>query len=81
MTRDGLVTWLVSFVADVLDVAPTQIDRCAVWEELGVDSATILVMVADLATDLGLSVRPVEVLRNMTIDELATHLANRPVAA
>ena len=67
--------WLVTFVADVLDVSPHEVDPGATWESLGVDSAMTLVLVADLSVVLGREVRPIEVLANPTIDAVAEHLS------
>lgn len=67
--------WLVQFVADVLDVGTSEVDTGAPWAELGVDSATILVLVADLERDRGLAVRPAEVLDHPSIDALTAHLS------
>lgn len=78
MTYEELRDWLVTFVAELLDVAPAEVDGAAAWEFLGVDSAAILVMVADLGARSGLAVRPVEVMAHPTIEELAGHLAIQP---
>ncbi|TDV41021.1 acyl carrier protein [Actinophytocola oryzae] len=73
--------WLVAFVAGVLDVAREEVDPTASWESLGVDSATTLVLVADLSAVLGREVRPIEVLENPTIDTLVEHLGTCEVPA
>lgn len=72
--EEELRAWLVTFVADVLDVAPEEVDPGTTWEALGVDSAMTLVLVADLSVVLGRDVRPVEVLSNPTIDAVVEHL-------
>lgn len=79
MTHQELRDWLVRFVADVLEIDPSEVDTSVTWESLGVDSATILVLVADLSAETTRDVRPVEVLENPTIEELAAHLASTPV--
>lgn len=72
--------WLVTFVADVLDVRPDEVDPSASWESLGVDSAMTLVLVADLSVVLGRQVRPIEILANPTVDAVVEHLmAVQPV--
>ena len=78
MTYEELRDWLVTFVAELLDVAAADVDVAGAWELLGVDSAAILVMVADLSVRSGWCVQPVEVLEHPTIDELAGHLAAQP---
>jgi acyl carrier protein len=65
---------LVTFVADILDIAPDEVDPGASWESLGVDSAMTLVLVADLSVVLDRDVRPIEVLSNPTIDAVVEHL-------
>lgn len=78
MTHQELRDWLVGFAADVLEIERSEVDTSATWESLGVDSATTLVLVADLSTTLARDIRPVEVLENPTIDELAAHLTGEP---
>lgn len=78
MTYEELRNWLVTFVAELLNVATVEVDVAAAWEFLGVDSAAILVMVTDLSARSGWRVRPVEALEHRTIDELARHLADQP---
>jgi acyl carrier protein len=74
MDGQELRDWLVAFVADVLDVAPEEVDPNAQWEALGVDSATTLVLIADLSVVLDREVRPIEVLENPTINAVVEHL-------
>jgi hypothetical protein len=74
MTHRDLRDWLVRFVAELLDIAPSEVDASATWETLGVDSATILVLVAELSAGPGWRVRPIDVLEHPTISSLAAHL-------
>lgn len=77
MNADGTVElrdWLITFVAEVLDIDRDEVDPGAQWESLGVDSATTLVLVADLSVLLGRPVRPTEILDNPTIDAVVAHL-------
>lgn len=76
MIEQELREWLVTFVADILDIAPDEVDPGAAWESLGVDSAMTLVLVADLSVVLGRDVRPIEVLSNPTIDAVVEHLTS-----
>jgi acyl carrier protein len=75
VTYQQLHDWLVTFVAEVLEVEPAEIADDASWEALGVDSATVLVLVANLTATTGLSVRPSQVLEHPSIEQLAAHLA------
>ncbi|WP_162257915.1 acyl carrier protein, partial [Kitasatospora sp. Root107] len=45
MTRQQLTDWLREYLADLLDVTPEQIGTDIPLEQLGVDSATTLVLV------------------------------------
>jgi acyl carrier protein len=73
-SEQELREWLVTFVADVLDVSRDEVDPNAFWESLGVDSAMTLVLVADLSVVLGSEVRPIEVLENPTINAVVEHM-------
>jgi acyl carrier protein len=72
--EQDLRAWLRTFVADVLDVGPEEVDPGAPWESLGIDSAMTLVLVADLSVVLGRTVQPIEVLATPTIDAAVEHL-------
>ena len=72
--EEDLRAWLTTFVADVLDIGPDEVDPAAPWESLGIDSAMTLVLVADLSVVLGRTVQPIEVLTNPTIDAVVEHL-------
>jgi acyl carrier protein len=74
LTHDAVVAWLVDFVAEILDVAPQDIDPTTPLDALGVDSATTLVICARIRGELGVSVRPREVFDHFTADALARHL-------
>ena len=76
MNETDMRGWLVTFVADVLDIDVDEVDTDASWESLGVDSATTLVLVADLSVVLDREVRPVEVLENPTINATVEHLCS-----
>ncbi|MEU0718773.1 acyl carrier protein [Streptomyces lavendulocolor] len=72
----GAVTaWVVAFLAEILDVPATDVDPATPLDELGVDSATTLVLCAGLAAEFGVPVRPRDVLDHFTADALGRHLA------
>ncbi|WP_137992784.1 acyl carrier protein [Streptomyces vilmorinianum] len=73
--QERVVAWIVEFLAETLDVAPHEIDPATPLDHLGVDSATTLVICARLREELGLHVRPREVLDNYSADALARYLA------
>ena len=75
MSYQQLRDWLLAFVSEVLEVTPAEIDPDTTWEALGVDSATVLVLVADLTASTGLEARPAEVLDHPSVHALAAYLA------
>ncbi|GAA2772750.1 MULTISPECIES: acyl carrier protein [Kitasatospora] len=75
MTRDHLVAWLSEYISELLDIAVEEVDSDIPLAALGVDSATTLVLAADLGAKLRRKVRPSEILEHPTIAELAGHLA------
>lgn len=74
MSTEDIECWLVGFVANLLDVPPEQIAVTMPFESLGVDSATTLVLAADLSEWLGVELSPVEVFEYGTIRSLAERL-------
>ncbi|BFV60921.1 hypothetical protein KCMC57_up60250 [Kitasatospora sp. CMC57] len=74
MTRQQLTEWLREYLADLLDVTPEQIGTDLPLEQLGVDSATTLVLSADLTAHLGREIRPGEIFEHPTVEGLAAHL-------
>jgi acyl carrier protein len=75
VTYPELRDWLVAFVAETLEVAPAEVNTDATWDDLGIDSASIIVLLANLQDGTGLVVRPVQVLDHPTIEQLSIHLA------
>ena len=75
MRVEEIQDWLVGFVAALLEVEPAMIDVAMPFEQLGVDSATTLVLSADLEEWLGLELSPVEVFRYPTIRSLTERVA------
>ncbi|MBT2385829.1 acyl carrier protein [Streptomyces sp. ISL-11] len=74
LTQERVMDWLVEFLAEILDIAPREIDPTTPLDHLGVDSATTLVICARLREDLGVQARPKDVLEHFTTDALARHL-------
>ncbi|MFI8521832.1 acyl carrier protein [Streptomyces sp. NPDC085481] len=71
---DAVVAWVAGFLAEILDISADEIDPTTPLDELGVDSATTLVMCAGLAEEFGIPVRPRDVLDHFTADAVARHL-------
>jgi acyl carrier protein len=67
--------WLIDFVATLLEVEPRLVDAEMPFDRLGVDSATTLVLAADLGSWLGIELSPVEVFDYPTIEALTAQLS------
>lgn len=80
-TERDLVAWLKTYLADLLDVEACEIGTDLPWESLGVDSATTLVLSADLSAYTGRETGPFEILEHPTVDGLAHYLAAEPPVA
>ena len=77
MNYPDLRDWLVAFVAETLEIAPAEVDQNATWDDLGIDSASIMVLVDNLAAADGRAVKPIEVLDHPTVTALAEHLTRQ----
>ncbi|WP_405021374.1 acyl carrier protein [Kitasatospora sp. NBC_00070] len=75
MTRQQLTDWLREYLADLLAVTPEQIGPDLPLAELGVDSATTLVLSADLTAYTGRETRPGEIFDHPTVHLLAGYLS------
>jgi acyl carrier protein len=75
-----LVAWLRAYLAELLDIEAHEVGTDLPLDALGVDSATALVLSADLSVRSGRGIRPAEVLDHPTIEDLARHAAGAPLA-
>lgn len=75
LTHERIVRWFLDFLAEILDTSPEAIDPKAPLDQLGADSATVLVICARLREDLGARVRPKDVLQHFTAEGVARYLA------
>ena len=73
-SADAIAAWVLGFLAEILDVPPQDLDPGTPLDELGVDSATTLVLCAGLTEEFALPVRPRDVFDHFTADALGRHL-------
>lgn len=66
-------TWLVSYLAELMEVDRDDIDVNIPFDEYGLDSSMSVVMVADLEAWLGLTLEPTVIYDYPTLDKLARH--------
>ncbi|MBW4613207.1 MAG: acyl carrier protein [Desmonostoc vinosum HA7617-LM4] len=73
---DEIQNWLISYLAQILEVAPDEIDVKIPFDEYGMDSALTVGMAGDLANWLGCRFEPTLIYDYPTIDSLARHVAS-----
>lgn len=77
MSLNQIHTWLVSRIADVLNIKPEEVDTTLSFERYGLDSADIVGVMADLEDWLGYEIGdPTLMYEYPTIEELSQRLAN-----
>lgn len=67
--------WLVSYLAEVLEIEPDNVGVDSPFDRFGLDSARVVVMTGDMQDWLGCELRPTLAYDYPTIDALARHLA------
>ncbi|OIJ94392.1 hypothetical protein BIV25_22575 [Streptomyces sp. MUSC 14] len=75
-TRHQLSDWLREFIGVHLDVPAEEVALDLPLGSLGVDSATTLVLAADLTALLRREIRPAEIFEHPSIEKLAAHLTS-----
>ncbi len=67
--------WLVAYIAQLMEVTPTEIDVKIPFDEYGLDSAMSVTMIADLETWLGHDLDPTLIYDYPTLEKLARHVS------
>jgi acyl carrier protein len=67
--------WMVSYVAQLLEVEPDEIDVTLAFDQYGLDSAAAVGMTGDMEDWLGTRLDPTLLYDYPTIEALARHLA------
>ena len=74
-TQMEIKTWIVNYVAEIIEVKPDVIDITIPFDRYGVDSSLVIQMSGDLAEWLQIEVDPTLIYDYPTIKSLAQHLA------
>lgn len=69
-------SWLVSYLANLLDIPETEVSRTLTFEQFGLDSAAAVALTGDLARWLGKDLSPNAASKHKTISALASHIAS-----
>jgi acyl carrier protein len=75
-TSTDIQDWLVSYLAQILDIDSNDILKTSSWGRYGLDSSATICLTNDLGDWLGCSVDPTITYSYPTIEALANHLAN-----
>ena len=75
-TATEIQSWLVTYMASLLDMAPDDVDVALPFDRYGLDSAAAAGLTGDLADWLGRKLNPSLTHDYPTIATLAQHLAN-----
>lgn len=68
-------TWMVSYLADLLEMDPEEIATDVPFDSYGLDSSSAVGMTGELEEWLGAVVDPTFIYDYPTVDALAEHLA------
>jgi acyl carrier protein len=74
ITESNISDWLVSYLADLLETSPDQIDVKTTFARYGLDSSAAVVLTGDLGGWLGQELEPTILYDYPTIAELSAHL-------
>lgn len=75
LTVEAIQAWLVSHLAELLKMAPQEIDLRTHFDRYGLDSAEVVTLTGDLEDWLGRELSPSLLYDYLTIADLAQHLA------
>ncbi|NES81554.1 MAG: acyl carrier protein [Moorea sp. SIO2B7] len=74
-TSAKITDWMVSYIADLLEIEPEEIDVKTTFSRYGLDSSAAVVLTGDLQEWLGKEIEPTIMYDYPTIADLAEHLA------
>jgi acyl carrier protein len=74
-TAAEIQTWMVSYLADLLEIDPDDVDVASPFDQYGLDSAVAVGMTGDLEDWLGSQLDPTLLYDYPTIESLSHHLA------
>ncbi|WP_016949102.1 acyl carrier protein [Anabaena sp. PCC 7108] len=75
LTSQEISNWLVSYISDLLEIEPEEIDLQNTFARYGLDSSSAVMLTGDLQDWLGKDIEPTIMYDYPTIADLAEHLA------
>jgi acyl carrier protein len=76
-TSTEIQVWLVNYLANLLMLAPDEIDATVPFDRYGLDSFSAIALIGDLSTWLGTDIDPALLYDYSTVDALAQFLGAR----
>ncbi|MEM7552758.1 MAG: acyl carrier protein [Cyanobacteria bacterium P01_A01_bin.84] len=74
-SKQEIQDWLVSYLSELLEIEPTEVDVTIPFERYGLDSSAAVGMTGDLEEWLGLDLDPMLLYNYPTIEQISQHLA------
>lgn len=74
INKSEIETWLISYVAEILEIAPEEINITNTIEQYGLDSRTALGMIADLEDTFNCEIDPSVIYNSPTLLFLAEYV-------
>lgn len=74
-TAEEIQAWIVSYLADLMEVEPDEVDVTLPFEQYGLDSAEAVELSGDLEDWLGKNLNPTLLYNYPTVEALAQQIA------
>lgn len=74
-TVEDIQTWIVAYVAELLEVEPELVDPTVSFDRYGMDSSAAFALTGDLEEWLGCEIDPTDIYDYPTIEALSEHLS------
>jgi acyl carrier protein len=69
-------TWIISYLAELLQVDPEQVDPTIPFDRYGLDSSAAYALTGDLEDWLGREIDPTAIYDYPTVERLSEHLSS-----
>ena len=76
-TTAEIQAWLISYLAELLEIEPAEVDVTITFDRYGLDSSAAVGMTGDLEEWLGYELDPTLIYDYPTIEALAGHLSEK----
>ena len=76
-TNVEIQNWLVSYIADLLEIAPEEVDVTIPFDRYGLDSSSVVGLTAELGDWLGKELNPKLMYDYPTIEVLVDNLVQK----